>query len=118
VNRMRTLEARRRLLIVRCEVERVELAEHIVKLKHSPLSRAAGELFAAPHDGALAALARPLTWAAALAGLLLLRRPRQILTVLGWARTALAFGTRAALVLRLFEQLRSAKRGTRERAVP
>jgi hypothetical protein len=118
VSRMRTLEARRRLLIARCEGERLELAEHIVHLKHSPLGRAAGELFAAPHDGAVAALARPLTWAAALAGLLLLRRPRQILTVLGWARTALAFGSRAALVLRLFEQLRSAKRGARERAVP
>ena len=118
MSRLRTLQARRRLLIARCENERLELAEHLGHLKHSPLSRAAGELYAAPHDGAVAALARPLTWAAALAGLLLLRRPRQILTLLGWARTALAFGARAALVLRLFEQWRSAKRGARERGVP
>jgi hypothetical protein len=118
VSRLRTLEARRRLLIERCEVERLELGERMEHLKRSPLSRAAGELFAAPHDGATAALARPLTWALALAGVLLLRRPRQILTLLGWARTALAFGSRAVLALRLFEQLRAAKRRTRERAAP
>jgi uncharacterized membrane protein YqjE len=116
VSRMRTLEARRRQLIARCEVEREELGERIEQLKESPLSRAAGELFAAPREGAVAALARPLTWAVALAGLLLLRRPRQILTLLGWARTALAFGSRAALALRLLEQLRTAKRGARDRA--
>ncbi|HUL19530.1 MAG TPA: hypothetical protein VLV29_09730 [Steroidobacteraceae bacterium] len=116
MSRLRTLEARRRMLIARCELEREELGERIGQLKASPLGRAAGELFGAPHDGAVNVLARPLTWAVALAGLLLLRRPRQILTLLGWARTALAFGSRAALVLRLFEQVRAGRRDARERA--
>jgi hypothetical protein len=78
------------------------------------LSRAAGELFGRAGPQAAAPLARPLTWALALGGLLLLRRPRQILTVLGWARTAVALSSRATMVLRLLEQLRPGRSGARE----
>jgi hypothetical protein len=111
---MRELEARRRLLVARCELERVELGERLAELRDSPLSRAAAELLGRNGPDAAAPLARPLTWALALGGLLLLRRPRQILTVLGWARTAMALSSRASVVLRLLEQLRPHRPGTRE----
>jgi len=110
---MRELEARRRLLVARCELERVELGERLAELRDSPLSRAAGELFGRSGPEGAAPLARPLTWALALGGLLLLRRPRQILTVLGWARTAVALGSRATVVLRLLEQLRPGRHAAR-----
>jgi hypothetical protein len=113
VSRLEELQARRRLLLLECEVQRSELSERIGELKASPLSRAAGELLSRGGDGL--PLLKPLTWAAALAGLLLLRRPRQVLTLLGWARTAVTFGSRAAMALRLIEQLRSRRR---ERAEP
>jgi hypothetical protein len=103
---MSVLQMRRALLIAQCELQRVELAERVGELRQSPLSRAAAELLARPTDERGVLLARPLTWAVALAGLLLLRRPRQILTLLGWARTAVGFGSRAAIILRLLEGLR------------
>jgi hypothetical protein len=110
VRRLRELEARRRLLIARCELQRAELAERVGELKDSPLSRAATELLGRPRGAPAMLLVRPLTWAAALAGLLLLRRPRQVLTLLGWARVAVSFGSRAALILRVLDQLRSRSR--------
>jgi hypothetical protein len=113
MSRLGELEARRRLLLRECEVQRDELGERIGELKASPLSRAAAELLSRGGDGL--PLLKPLTWAAALAGLLLLRRPREVLTLLGWARTAVTFGSRAAMALRLIEQLRSRRR---ERAEP
>ena len=115
---MSVLETRRALLIAQCELQRIELAERIGELKQSPLSRAAAEMLTGGADRERRLpLARPLAWAAALAGLLLLRQPRQILTVLGWARTAVAFGSRAAVILRLLDGLRPRQRG-RESAKP
>jgi hypothetical protein len=111
MSRISVLEARRALLIAQCELQRIELAERIGELKQSPLSRAAAEMLGRPGEPRGLPLARPLTWAMALAGLLLLRRPRQILTLLGWARTAVAFGSRAAVILRLLEGLRPRHRG-------
>jgi hypothetical protein len=108
VSRLEELQARRRALLRECEVQRGELSERIGELKASPLSRAASELFSRGGDGL--PLMKPLTWAAALAGLLLLRRPRQVLTLLGWARTAMSFGSRAAMALKLIEQLRARRR--------
>ncbi len=57
--------------------------------------------------GGAAPLRHPLAWAVAIAGLLLLRRPRQILTLLGMARSAVALAAKASVALRLFGQLRS-----------
>ena len=108
MSRLEELRARRRVLLRECEVQRSELSERIGELKASPLSRAAGELLSRGGDGL--PLLKPLTWAAALAGILLLRRPRQVLTLLGWARTAVAFGSRAAMALKLIDQLRSRRR--------
>ena len=108
MSRLTELRARRRRLIAECEQQRNQLSARFSELQAGPLSRAASELFARGPDGA-GTLLRPLTWAAALAGLLLLRRPRQVLTVLAWARAAVSFGSRAALLLRFLGQLRSLK---------
>jgi hypothetical protein len=108
VSRLQYLKARRRVLLRECEAQRSELSERIGELKASPLSRAAGELLSRGGDGL--PLLKPLTWAAALAGVLLLRRPRQVLTLLGWARTAVGLGSRAAMVLKVIDQLRARRR--------
>lgn len=113
MSRLEELQARRRLLLRECEVQRGVLSERLGELRQSPLSRAASELLSRGGEGL--PLLKPLTWAAALAGLLLLRRPRQVLTLLAWARTAVTFGSRAAMALKLLDQLRT--RG-RERPEP
>lgn len=108
MSRITDLEARRRRLLARCELQRVELAQRLEEFTDNPLARVAREVFGAGSGRGLP-LARPLTWAAALAGLLLLRRPRQVLTLLMWARSAATLGSRAAFVLRLLGQLRHAR---------
>ena len=108
MSRMSDLRARRRRLLKRCELQRADLAQRLGEFKDSPLTRVAAEMFGAEGGKGLP-LARPLTWAAALAGLLLLRRPRQVLTLLMWARSAASLGARAGLILRLLGQLRSGR---------
>jgi hypothetical protein len=108
MSRLSDLQARRRRLLLRCEVQRADLSRRLGEFKDSPLTRVAGEMFGAG-DGKGLPLARPLTWAAALAGVLLLRRPRQVLTLLMWARSAASLGARAGLILRMLGQLRSAR---------
>jgi hypothetical protein len=108
MSRLEYLKARRRVLLRDCAAQRDELSERLGELQSSPLSRAAEGLLSRGGDGL--PLLKPLTWAAALAGLFLLRRPRQVLTLLGWARTAVTFGSRAAMALKLLEQLRTRRR--------
>jgi hypothetical protein len=109
MSRLSDLQARRRRLLARCELQRAELSERLGEFKDSPLTRVAGEMFGAGDGKGLPPLGRPLTWAAALAGLVLLRRPRQVLTLLMWARAAASLGSRATLILRLLGQLRGAR---------
>jgi hypothetical protein len=111
VSRLTELEARRRRLLARCERQRVELAERVGELKDGPVARTLGGVLA----GRGVSLVRPLAWAAALAGVLVLRRPRQLLMLFELTRTAISFGSRAAVLLRVFEQLRS-RRSARETA--
>jgi len=106
VSRLAELRARRRRLLNECERQRNQLAARFSELQAGPLTRAASELFARGPDGQ-GSLLRPLTWAAALAGLLFLRRPRQLMTVLAWVRMAVSLASRASLALRLLGQLRS-----------
>jgi hypothetical protein len=108
--RLTELRARQRLLLTQCALERAQLGERLGELKASPLARAAAEMLVPGGEGRALPLLRPLTWAAALAGLLLLRRPRQVLMLLGYARTAISFGSRAALALRLLDQFRARSR--------
>ena len=108
MSRLEYLQARRQVLLRDCAAQRDELGERLGELQSSPLSRAAEGLLSRGGEGL--PLLKPLTWAAALAGLFLLRRPRQVLALLAMARTAVSFGSRAAMALRLIEQLRSRRR--------
>jgi len=110
---MRELEARRARLLAQCELERGELAARVQALKDTPLTRLTAEVLSFAGERR-PLLARPLTWVAALGCLLLLRRPSQLLTLLGWARTAVSFGSRAALVLKVLEQVRPRRGGRAE----
>jgi hypothetical protein len=112
MSRMHELEQRRARLIARSGRQREELAGRLAQLKGTPLSQAAAQMFGPRGGGETLPFVGPLAWAAALAGLLLLRRPRQVLTLLAWARTALSVGSRAAMVLRMFGQLRRRRAGT------
>ncbi len=114
MSRLTELQARRRRLLARCERQRVELAERVGELKDGPVARTLGGVLSGT-AGRGVSLVRPLAWAAALAGVLLLRRPRQLLMLFELTRTAISFGSRAALLLRVFEQLRS-RRSARETA--
>jgi len=106
VNRMTELYVRRRVLIERCAAQRVEIAERVAELDGGPLRWALS-------GAAAAAAARggrhPLAWIAALAGLVLLRRPRQALTLLAWTRTALTVLSRVTQVMGVLAALRRAR---------
>ena len=120
MSRMTQLEARRRILLARCELQRAEMALRVGELKEHPLQRViAAALGKAGGTRGGAPLKHPLTWVVALAGLLFLRRPRQILTVVAWARMAVSMAAKASVALRLFGQMRGAldrKPRARERA--
>jgi hypothetical protein len=99
VNRMTELYVRRRVLIERCQVQRAELADRVAELNGGPLRWALGGV--AARGGR-----HPLAWIAALAGLVLLRRPRQALELLAWTRTALTVLSRLSQVMGVVAALR------------
>lgn len=98
MSRLQTLEARRRVLIERCEQQRVELAQRLGRL--NPDARMHG-------SGAGAPARHPLAWVAALAGVMLLGRTRDVLTLLVWLRTALSLAAGASKLLRLVAKWRA-----------
>jgi hypothetical protein len=106
VSRIRELEERRRMLIERSEQQRVDLAARLGQLDALSLLRGAP---AGHHGGPR--LRRPFAWAAAVAGLLLLGRTRELVTFVLWIRSALSLAARAAHILRLIGQLRSPRAG-------
>ena len=103
MSRMKQLEARRRALLRRCEAQREELAARLAQLSPAALLRG----FADGPDAAR--LRHPFAWAAALAGLLLLGRTREVLTFVLWVRSAVALAGRAAQLVRLLTQLRASR---------
>jgi hypothetical protein len=106
VNRMSELYVRRRVLIERCRVQREGIAGRVAALHGGPLRWAlSGVAEAAGGPGGR----HPLAWIAALAGLVLLRRPRQALTVLAWTRTALTVLSRVTQVMGVVAALRRAR---------
>ena len=84
MTRMAELQARRWMLIARCEAQRAELAQRLAQLHQQSLP--------ARH---------PLAWIAALGALMLLGRTREVLKLLMWARVALSVAARVAQLLRL-----------------
>jgi len=101
VTRMAELEARRRMLLARCEAQRAELAQRMAQLHQQsrPATLAAG-------GGAGLPARHPFAWIALLGALMLLGRTREVLKLLVWARAALTIAARAAQLLRLIRDLR------------
>jgi hypothetical protein len=107
MSRTSELEARRRVLLTRCDEQRAELAYRLEQLRPSATlaglgSRAPG--FAANH---------PLAWLAALAGIVTLFRPKKLLGWMTFATGALSILSRATALLKLFSTLKSLRSGFR-----
>jgi len=108
VSRLTELEMRRAALLARCEVQRVELAQRVAAL-HAPGGAGLGALA----GGGARAARHPLAWIAALAGMALMGRTRDVLTVLAWVRTALTVGARLAQLLGLINTVRGRRSARR-----
>ena len=107
MSRTEELEARRKVLLVRCEEQRAELAYRLEQFRPAAqvanfAQRAPG--FAADH---------PLAWIAALAGLATLFRPKRMLSWITLATGAISILSRATTLLKLFATLRSLRSGFR-----
>jgi len=111
VKRLGELEVRRRELLTRCDAQRAELAWRLGQLGPRRWAQALAGGAAAGAVGALRSQRRhPLAWVVAVAALLLLRRPREALSLLARARGAVTLATRAAEILGIVAALRSKKR--------
>jgi hypothetical protein len=99
MSRLKQLEARRRVLLGRCEEQREELAARMAQLSPAALL----------HDSGITRLGHPLAWAAALAAMLLFGRTRKVLTAVLWVRSVLAFARRASQLVGLLRQARAAR---------
>ena len=100
MSRLKQLEARRRVLLERCDEQREELAARIDAFSPAALLQGAG----------IAQLRHPLVWTA-LAAMLLFGRTRKALKIILWMRGALAFARRAADLVRRLSELRAARAG-------
>jgi len=103
MTRMADLQARRRALLARSAQQRVELAQRLAVLRpHQTRAAGAAGQYASRH---------PLAWIAVLAGLMLTRRTREVLSLLVFIRSAVALVTRAAQLLRLIGHARAPRSG-------
>ncbi len=108
MSRLTELEMRRAALLARCETQRVELAQRVAAL------HAGGAGLGALAGGGSGRAARhPLAWIAALAGMALMGRTRDVLTVLALVRTALTVGARLAQLLGLISTVRGRRSARR-----
>jgi len=102
MKRLEELEARRRMLLSRCEEQRIELAYRVAQL--GP----AAQLTAwTRRHHATGPSKHPLAWVAGLTGLLVMMlRTRKLLTGVTWITGLIALASRATTLLRIFAQLR------------
>ncbi|HEV2228076.1 MAG TPA: hypothetical protein VGR86_03905 [Steroidobacteraceae bacterium] len=101
MSRLKLLEARRRVLLARCDEQREELATRLAALSPAAVLRGTG----------IPELRHPLVLAAALTALLYFGRTRKVLTVILWLRGTLAFARRATRLVRLVSELRAPPAG-------
>jgi hypothetical protein len=108
MSRRADLEARRRTLLARCDVQRAELTRQLTELRAADVFGFApfGAPRARPGDNAAR---HPLAWVIAIGGLLLLGRTREVVKLLVWARTVLAVASRVTQVVRLIASWRAAR---------
>jgi YqjK-like protein len=107
MSRRAQLEERLRALLVRCDEQRAELAYRLEQIR--PSTQVANWTQRAP----AMALNHPLAWLAAVAGIVILLRPRRLLSWLTFATGAMAILSRATALLKLFMTLRSLRSGFR-----
>jgi hypothetical protein len=107
MSRTEELEARRRVLLARCDEQRAELAYRLEQLR--PSAQVANWGHRAPGMAAN----HPLAWIAALAGIVTLFRPRRLLSWMTFATGALSILSRATALLKLFSTLRTLRSGFR-----
>jgi hypothetical protein len=103
MTRIAELRARRRMLLARCEAQRAELGQRMQQLyeqsRPGTLAAASGR---GPQPGS-----HPFAWIAALAGLMLFGRTREVLKLLVWVRAGLSIASRVAQLLRMIAYLRA-----------
>jgi hypothetical protein len=104
VTRLVDLQERRRALLARCAQQRVEFAERLAALRPQQPQAPTGAAgrYAAHH---------PLAWIAVLGAVMLMRRTREVLSLLVFIRSAVGLVTRAAQLLRLIGHARSSRPG-------
>jgi hypothetical protein len=101
-NRISDLEARRHVLLHRCEEQRLELAYRVAQI------RPAAQLTAwTRRKGAGRAASNPIAWITGLAGLLLMFKRRRVATGIGLIGGLIGLASRATMILRIFAQLRA-----------
>ena len=98
MSRLTELRARRADLLTRCAAQRADLARRIAELRPGAAGGGPEGAQAAERGGAR----HPLGWIAVLAGLMLVTRAREVLSLLVFIRSAGELAVRAVQVLRLF----------------
>ena len=98
MSRLTDLRARRANLLARCAAQRADLARRIAELRPA----AAGGGPEGAQGAARGGARHPLGWIAVLAGLMLVTRAREVLSLLVFIRSAAELAVRAVQVLRLF----------------
>ena len=110
MSRVAELQQRRRALLARCDAQRVELEWRVEQVRQFPRQWLSARTAGAAGAATLGVGRHPLAWIAAVGGMMLLGRTRQVLTLLVWARSALALVSRATQVLSLLGALRKSRR--------
>jgi hypothetical protein len=102
MTRMAELQARRQALLVRCSEQRLELAQRLAGLRpyqtRAPGLTLVGAQYAARH---------PLAWIAVIGALMLMKRTRDVVSLLVFMRSALPVITRAVQLLGLIGRARA-----------
>jgi len=106
--RIRDLEARRTELLAMIETQRHDLAWQAEQF-HPGSQVAAWARRRSSHSAAN----HPLAWVAGLAGVLLMIKPRRLLTWLPWLAGGLSLVGRLSRVVRLINELRGIRFGAR-----
>jgi hypothetical protein len=99
-SRIAELEDRRRTLLSRIEVQRNDLAWRAEQLR--PQSQVASWMRRGPQSAAN----HPLAWLAGVASILMVLKPRRLLSWLPWLAGGLSLASKLTRVLRVINELR------------
>jgi hypothetical protein len=114
MKRIDELEARRRALLARADQQRVELAYQLAQIgPTTQLARWTNRAAQWRNAGAVNARGLPIGWVAAAAVLLVLLKPRRIISWLTWIAGALSLASRTTRLIRMFRQIRALREGFR-----